>query len=144
MLEVQRQRSFAWHSEVNFTRRVLVSHLVIGAMVVLLLVLHRVLNWAAGAGLWFLLSMLPLWGMLTAHDCCRHVLAGFFMLFSGAGVYFLAQVAPGLPVEEDPLLPRAFLPIWVGMLNLLYTVGAACVLTHSKVRKAVSLGFTLW
>ncbi len=144
MLDVQRNRAAILRDEVHFTRRILLAHLLIGISVVALIFGHGLLLWAVAAALWYILTILPLVGMMSANGACRHILGLMFLCFSLCGVFFLTQVAPTLSTEQDPWLTRDILPFWLGMLNLLYAVAGVCLILHQKVRRAVAIGFSLW
>jgi len=144
MLEIQRHRRTRSREEVHFTRRLLHAHLGIGPVVVALLLFHELFLWSLGVTGWYLLTLLFLSGMLSARNWCRSALALMFISFTVIGVYFLAQVAPHLRPENPPLLAHTLLPYWLGMLDILYSIAALCVLVNPQVRKASTLGFTLW
>lgn len=144
MLDVQRNRAAILRDEVHFTRRILIAHLLCGISVVALFISHGLLLWAVAAALWYILTILPLLGMMSANSFCRHLLGLMFLLFSATGVFFLTQIAPTLNTENEALIPRDFLPFWLGTLNLLYAVAGVCLMLHRKVRKAVTIGFSLW
>lgn len=144
MLDAQRQRAAILRDEVCFTRRILIAHLILGFLVATLLAAHGVLLWALGTGLWYLLTIIPLQGMMSASACCRHILGTLFLGFSGLGIFFLTQVEPTLVSDRASLIPPEILPFWLGGLNLLYALAGACLIMHRKVKKAVSIGFSLW
>lgn len=144
MLDVQRNRAAILRNEVYFTRRILIAHLLLGVFMVLLMAGHGVYFWAWGAGLWYLLTILPLKGMMSSNEGCRHILGLLFLLFSIAGVFFLTQVEPSLKDDAPALLPYQLMPFWLGTLNLLYAIAGVCLMMHRKVRKAVAIGFSLW
>lgn len=144
MLDCQQRRLWVRKREIHFTRRLLIAHLVLGALLIGLFAAHDLQAWAVGALLWYLLTLAPLRGMLKSADCCRHVLGALFLLFSACGVFFLTQVAPQLPAAGSGLLPHHLLPFWLGSLNLVYASTAGCLFFHHNVRKAVAIGFSLW
>jgi|GEM_PF-2314790 len=130
--------------DVCFTRRILMAHLVLGILVVILIAAHDLLFWALGVGSWYLLTILPLHGMMSSNSLSRHLLGFLFLLFSSGGVFFLTQVEPTLLASQSALIHADFMPFWLGALNLLYALAGACLVMHHKVRKAVSIGFSLW
>lgn len=144
MLDCQQRRLWVRKREIHFTRRLLIAHLVLGALLIGLFAAHDLRAWTTGALLWYLLTLAPLRGMLKSADCCRHVLGALFLLFSACGVFFLTQVAPQLPAASSGLLPHNLLPFWLGSLNLVYASTAGCLFFHRNVRKAVAIGFSLW
>lgn len=144
MLDSQRQRASILRDEVHFTRRLLISHLLVGFVAVALLASHGLFRWALAAGIWYLVSIFPLIGMLSAYKSCRHTLGLLFLLFSFAGVFVLTQVRPTLTSFEDYLLPPALLPLWLGVTNILYFLGGLCLILNRKIRRSVTIGFTLW
>lgn len=144
MLDVQRNRISFLREEVHFTRKLLISHLLVAIFIVGLFVAHGVYFWALGATLWYLLTILPIKGMMAASSGCRHVLGLMFLLFSALGVFFLTQVEPTVGQESYNLLPTSILPFWLGALNLLYAIAGVYLMMNRKVRKAVAIGFSLW
>lgn len=145
MLDVQRNRAAILKTEVVFTRRILTAHLLLGLVVVVFMLAHALWVWAAGAALWYLVSILPVRGMMSASGFARHVLGCLFLLFCFCGVLFLTQVYPAIAAQEMPgLLPFGLLPFWLGSLNLIYAVAGLCLMMHKYVGKAVRIGFSLW
>ena len=144
MLDIQRQRVGLLKEDVYFTRRILIAHLSVGVVIVVLLTAHGVMSWAVAASLWFLLTIMPMHGMMRAQACCRHLLGVLFLLFSALGVYFLTQVEPSLNEDQFSLVPAGLLPFWLGTLNILYAVAGACLIGNRKVRRATTIGFSLW
>jgi hypothetical protein len=61
-----------------------------------------------------------------------------------AGLYFIKRVFPGTEAPRAPLVPHAFIPIWVGLSNLVYAMGTLLLLFSGKIRRAEKVGFTLW
>jgi hypothetical protein len=144
MLDVQRNRAAILREEVHFTRRILIAHLLTGLGVLALLAGHGVFFWALGAGLWYMLTIPPLLGMGAGNTYCRHLLGLLFLIFSVTGVMFLTHVVPNLNPNDEGLISTRGLPFWLGSLNLLYAVAGFCLMMHRKVRKAVTIGFSLW
>lgn len=144
MLDIQRQRSRMLHSEIVFTRYILAFHLLAGVIVATLMTAHGVLTWAVAASLWYLISLIPLHGMMQAQECCRHCLGFLFIAFSLTGTYFLWAVELIQTEEHFALLPPAVIPFWLGILNILYAFAGVCLMSHRKVRKAATIGFSLW
>jgi hypothetical protein len=66
------------------------------------------------------------------------------LIACSTGVYFTTEVYPALIAPKAPILPQNFIPIWAGMANLIYACCAALVFFSSKIRRAGSVGFTLW
>lgn len=144
MLDAQRYKHAILREEIHFTRKLLIGHITVGLCVIALLAGHGVMLWALAAAIWYLISLLPLAGMMSATEVCRYLLGLLFLLFSATGVFFLAQIVPELNLDDPPLLPAGFLPFWLGTLNLLYAIAGVCLMVNRKVRKAATIGFTLW
>ncbi len=144
MLDAQRYRKDSYRAEVHFTRLILWAHLALGALVVVMLLFHEIFAWAVAAATWYLLSALILVGLLSSLRFCRVGLALAFLVFSLGGVFFLGNVLPGLKPESPPLIPHALLPFWLGLANVIYAAGAACMAFHDKVRRACTINFSLW
>ena len=144
MLDAQRYRSNNLRVEVHFTRAFLWAHLGLGALIVLMLLLHEVFHWAAGAALWYLFSVLIVVGMFLGVSVCRCLLGLIFLIFSVAGIYFLSQVLPSLKVEEPPMLAHELMPLWLGIMNITYITGGIFVFCSRRIRRATDVGFKLW
>lgn len=144
MLDAQRYRSGTYRAEVHFTRMLLWAHLALGLLVIVMMLFHEIFSWAMAAAIWYLLSSLILVGLLSAMRFCRIGLALAFLTFAVGGVYFLGNVLPQLNPESPPLIPHALLPFWLGLMNVTYAAGAACMAFHDKVRKASTISFSLW
>ena len=119
-------------------------HLGLGSLAVVLLLFHEIFRWAAAAGLWYLLSVLLITGVLSGTTGCRSLLAFAFLIFAVGGILFLGQVLPDLKPEQPPLVPYSLLPIWLGFVNVSYIAGGILFLTNVRVRKACDIGFKLW
>ncbi len=144
MLDLQRYKEGNRRSEVHFTRAALWAHLGLGALAVVLLLFHEIFRWAAAAGLWYLLSVLLITGVLSGMSGCRSLLAIAFLAFAVGGILFLGHVLPELKPEQPPLIPHALLPVWLGFVNVSYAVGGILFLTNVRIRKACDIGFKLW
>ncbi len=144
MLDVQRNRAAILRDEVYFTRRILIAHLAMGFGVLVLMAGHGILFWALGVALWYMLTIPPLLGMGAGNSYCRHLLGLLFLIFSVTGVIFLTQVAPNLDPNDEGLISVRMIPFWLGSVNLLYAIAGFCLMIHRKVRKAVTIGFSLW
>ena len=144
MLDVQRYRSNNLRVEVHFTRAFLWAHLGVGVLAVLLLLLHEVFHWAAGAALWYLVSVLIVAGMFSGVSVCRCLLGLVFLIFGLAGIFFLSQVLPSMKLENPPMLPHELMPFWLGIMNVSYIAGGIFVFCSQRIRKATDIGFKLW
>lgn len=144
MLDAQRYRAGTYRAEVHFTRLILWSHLALGALVILMMLFHEIFSWALLTAAWYLITSLILVGLLSTMRFCRVGLALAFLSFSLGGVYFLGNVLPDLHPETSPLIPHALLPFWLGLVNVTYAAGAACMAFNDKVRKACTISFSLW
>ncbi len=144
MLDAQRYKGSTLRLEVHFTRVILWTHLALGILVVLLLLLHEVFGWAACAAGWYLASVMMVGGLILGYSACRWALGASFLIFALTGAIFLAQVLPGLNPDTPPLLPHALLRIWLGLANLAYAAGGILMLRSVRIRKAAGIGFKLW
>lgn len=144
MLDVQRYRGAVYRDEVNFTRKIMWTHMIAGAVVMTLFLFHEVFSWFAGSMVWYALSLAAMYGFMSEIRSCRLLLAVVFLLGAMAGLYFINRVYPGLQPQRVPLVPLSFIPIWVGAVNLCYGAGTLLLLFSGKIRRAGSIGFTLW
>jgi hypothetical protein len=144
MLDLQRYKEGSLRSEVHFTRVALWAHLVVGGVAVVLLLFHEVFRWAAGAGLWYLMTVLLITGILSGMAVCRCLLALFFFIFTIGGILFLGHVLPELKPEQPPLISHSLLPLWLGLVNVTYAAGGIFFLLNVRIRKACDIGFKLW
>ena len=144
MLDVQRNRGAIYQREVSFTRKVIWFHMIAGAVLIAMLLLHELFWWFGGAVIWYAISLYTTLGLMNEQRWCQWVLAALFALITLAGLFFTTYVFPSLQPIKAPLLPHALMPIWVGLVNLLYAVGGLIMLFSGKVRKSTLVGFTLW
>lgn len=144
MLDAQRYRASNLRLEVHFTRLVLWVHLGLGILVVLLMLLHEIFGWAAGAAGWYLVSVMVMGGLISGHASCRWLLGAAFLGFALAGAIFLGQVLPELKPDPPPLLSHSLLRVWLGGVNLIYAAGGFMMLRSERIRKAAEIGFKLW
>ncbi len=143
MLDAQRHRPGSLREEVTFTRRILTAHLVGGLGVLGLTAGHGFMTWSAGAGLWYVLTLPPLLGLMAGNRHLRHLLGLQFLFFSLMGIYFLTQVMPGMPEPGRGLISVRWMPFWLGALNVLYAIAGACLMMSQRVRRAAAAGFSL-
>lgn len=144
MLDVQRQHGNPFLQEVIFTRKILWSHLIAGALIISLLLFHELFGWFGAALGWYLASLGAMAGFLNEHRWCRLALGGLFALITATGVHFTNHVFPTLEAPKAPLVPHSLLPVWVGVANLYYGSGCLLLLFSRRVRRAGLAGFTLW
>lgn len=144
MLDVQRYRGATHLEEIKFTRKFMWVHMILGPVVIALFLFHEVFSWFAGSTLWFTLSLAVMYGFMNERKFCRWLLALVFLGGAVAGVVFINRVLPGIKPPRGPLIPHAFFPIWVGLVNLTYTIGALFLLFNTRIRRAGQVGFTLW
>lgn len=144
MLDLQRYKSGTFRAEVHFTRTFIGVHLALGALVVLLLLLHELMSWAALAAGWYVGSIVILSAILTGYSVCRGFLSLAFIAFGITGIFFLGQVLPSLKPDHPPLLPHGLLPFWLGILNIAYLLGGIFVWRSERIAKACSTRFKLW
>jgi len=144
MLDVQRQRGLTYRYEVSFTRKVMWCHMITGAIIIAMLLFHELFWWLGGAILWYATSIFIMFGYMNELNWCRLVLAGHFALIALAGLFFINIIYPNLSPISAPLIPHYFMPIWVGFSNMLYGFASVLMLMSDKIRKAGTVGFTLW
>lgn len=144
MLDVQRYRGAIHLEEINFTRKVMWAHMIFGAVVITLFLFQEFFSWFAGSIIWYSASLAVMYGFMNGRRICRWFLALVFLGGAGAGVFFINRVFPGLTPPRGPLIPQTVVPIWVGMANLTYLIGALILLINPSIRKAGRVGFTLW
>jgi hypothetical protein len=144
MLDVQRNRGAIHQREVIFTRKIMWSHMIVGAALIAMLLLHELFWWFGGAVIWYSVSLYSMLGLMNEQRWCQWALAALFILITASGLYFTTYIFPTLVPIKAPLLPHSLIPIWVGLVNLLYAIGATIMLFSGKVRKASMVGFTLW
>ena len=144
MLDVQRYRGETFRMEVAYARKVMWCHLLTGTVVITLLLFHEQFWWFGGTLGWFAATVMAMLGYMSQVPLCRWVLGGLFLIACSTGVYFTTEVYPSLISPKAPILPQNFIPIWAGMANLVYACSAALVFFSSKIRRAGSVGFTLW
>lgn len=144
MLDVQRYRGARHLKEIDYTRKVMWSHMIAGAIVIALFLFHEVFRWFAGSIVWYGLSLVVMYGFMNERNACRWLLALVFLAGAGAGLYFISQVFPQTVEPNVALVPRSFMPLWVGLANLIYGMGTLLVLFDSRIRRAGEVGFTLW
>ena len=144
MLNVQRSRGNKHLKEIDFTRRIMWMHLIIGGVVTALFLFHEVFAWFAGSMAWYGVSLAVMFGFMNEKSFCRWLLALVFLAGAGAGLYFISQVYPGLQVQALALVPHRFIPLWLGLANLAYGSGTLLMLFDSRIRRAGEVGFILW
>ncbi len=144
MLDVQRNRGAKHREEINFTRKFMWTHMIFGAVVMTLFLFHEVFRWFAGSLVWYALSLVVMYGFMNGRQSCRWLLALVFLSASAAGLYFLSRVLPNTTEPRAALVPHAVIPLWMGMANLTYGVGALFVLFSARIRRAGETGFVLW
>jgi hypothetical protein len=144
MLDVQRNRGAKNREEIDFTRKLMWAHLIFGAVIITLFLFHEVFRWFAGSLLWYAASLVVMYGFMNGRQSCRWLLALVFLAGSVAGLYFLSRVLPDTTEPRVALVPHAVIPLWVGLANLTYAVGALFVLFSTRIRRAGETGFMLW
>ena len=144
MLDVQRYRGAVYRDEVQFTRKVMWVHMIFGAVVTAMFLFHELFWWFAGAMIWYGSSLVVMYGFMGVRSGFRFLLATVFLAGTLAGLYFVNQVFPGSKPPRVPLVPHSFIPMWVGLANLVYGFGTLLFLFSRKIRRAGSVGFTLW
>ncbi|MCB1276948.1 hypothetical protein [Prosthecobacter sp.] len=144
MLDVQRFRGAKYREEIDFTRKLMWGHLILGAVVISMFLFHEIFSWFAGAIGWYAFSLGVMYGFMNERKICRWLLALVFLGAAGAGLFFINQVFPELRPVRGPLIPQGFIPVWVGAANLIYSIAALFLLFDARVRRAGHVGFTLW
>ncbi|MBL9179975.1 MAG: hypothetical protein JNM65_18075 [Verrucomicrobiaceae bacterium] len=144
MLDVQRNRGAVYQEEVQFTRKVMWGHMLFGALVTTMFLFHELFWWFGASMAWYTVSLVVMYGFMSERQGFRLLLAVTFLTGAMAGLYFINRVLPGVVAPRRPLLPQAFIPIWIGLANLIYGFGTLLVLFNGKIRRAGSVGFTLW
>lgn len=144
MLDVQRNRGAKCREEIDFTRKLMWTHLIFGAVVITLFLFHEVFRWFAGSLVWYGASLVVMYGFMCQRNYCRWLLALIFLAGAGAGLYFLSRVLPTTTEPRAALVPHAVIPLWVGLANLTYSVGAMVMVVNERVRRAGETGFMLW
>ncbi len=143
MLNVQRSRGVRHREEINFTRKLMWAHMMMGAVVVAMFLFYEIFGWFAGSALWYAVSLVVMDGFMNNRKFGRVLLALVFAAGAGAGIFFLGRIFPSIDWPQRTLLPPAAIPLWVGMASLAYLIGAMFLLCDARVRRAGQEGFTL-
>lgn len=120
------------------------GHMLFGALVTTMFLFHELFWWFGASMAWYTLSLVVMYGFMSERQGFRLLLALTFLTGAMAGLYFINRVLPGAEAPRRPLLPQTFIPIWIGLANLVYGAGTLLVLFSGKIRRAGSVGFTLW
>ncbi len=144
MLDVQRYRGAENLEEIRYTRKWMWTHMILGAGMTVLFLFHQVFGWFAGAGVWYVISLLTMYGFMIERGICRVLLAMLCLGAAGAGVYFINRVFPLLQPPRLSILPHAAVPIVVGMASIVFGIQALFLLFSQRIRKAGRRGFSLW
>lgn len=145
MLNVQRYRGEAHlEREIQYTRKWMWLHLVLGGVVTTLFLFHEMFSWSMGAAAWYALSLMVMYGFMIEHQICRVILALLFICGALTGVFFINRVYPLTEPPRLTLLPHSFLPIWLGLACMAYMVTAFVLLFNTRIRRAGEVGFSLW
>jgi len=83
-------------------------------------------------------------GFMGRRTYCRWLLALVFLAGTAAGLFFINRVFPTSIPPRAPVVPHAVIPLWLGLANLSYGVGALLVLFSARIRRAGEVGFLLW
>jgi hypothetical protein len=144
MLDVQRTRGLKHREEIDFTRKIMWAHMILGAVVITLFLFHEFFQWFAGSLVWYAVSLAVMYGFMDQRAFCRWLLALVFLAAIAAGLFFVNRIYPGSTPPRGALIPQTFIPVWVGFVNLAYGIGALFVLFNPRIRLAGQTGFTLW
>ncbi|MCX6839003.1 MAG: hypothetical protein NTX35_14500 [Verrucomicrobia bacterium] len=144
MLDIQRYRGAIHLEEIQYTRKWMWLHMILGAAMITLFLFHEIFQWFAGAVLWYAVSLMVMYRFMGGHRLYKWLLALIFLLGAAAGVFFINRVFPGIQSPRGPVISKEVIPIWVGIGSLGYTVSAVFVLCSRRIGKAAKTGFTLW
>jgi|APTNR8051073442_1049403.scaffolds.fasta_scaffold03743_5 hypothetical protein len=144
MLDVQRYRGAIHLEEIQFTRKWMWLHMILGAVMITMFLFHEIFRWFAGAVVWYAVSLMVMYGFMGGRRIYKWLLALVYLGAAGAGVFFINRVFPGIQPPRGALIPQEVIPIWVGLGSLAYAVSALFVLFSSRMSKAAQVGFTLW
>lgn len=145
MLNVQRYRGEAHlEREIQYTRKWMWLHMILGGVVTTLFLFHEMFNWSVGTAVWYALSLLVMYGFMIEHQVCRVLLAVLYLGAAGAGVFFINRIYPLTEPPRMTLIPHSFLPIWLGLACMAYVTNAFVLLFNSRIRRAGTVGFSLW
>ena len=106
MLDVQRYRGAVYRDEVNFTRKIMWTHMIAGAVVMTLFLFHEVFSWFAGSMVWYALSLAAMYGFMSEIRSCRLLLAVVFLRGAKAGQYLNKRVYTRHQPHPGPQVPR--------------------------------------
>jgi len=144
MLDVQRQRGAKHREEIDFARKLMWTHMIFGAVVILLFLFHELFRWFAGALVWYAVTLALVYGFMSQRAYCRWLLALVFFVGTLAAMYFVNRVFPVSTPPRVPLVPHAFIPLWMGLASLTYGIGGMLMLFNARIRRAGQTGFLLW
>jgi hypothetical protein len=144
MLDAQRYKPGNLRSEVHFTRLYICSHLLLGALPILLFLLHSLFASTIAVLVWYALTLGLVYGMAQGRDACRMGLSVVFAILPIFGVIFLGQILPEWKPETPPLLPLIVLPFWLGLWNLMYATATVFTWNSTYLKKACSVGFKVY
>jgi len=144
MLDAQRYRGAIHLEEIQYTRKWMWLHMILGAVMIAMFLFHEIFRWFAGAVVWYAISLMVMYGFMNGKSLFKWLLALVYLGGAGAGVFFINRVFPAIEAPRGALIPHAVIPIWVGIGSLAYVVSALLLLCSSRVGKAAKTGFTLW
>lgn len=144
MLDVQRNRGAKNREEIDFTRKIMWAHMILGATIIALLLFHELFSWFAGALGWYAATLVAMYGFMSQRKGFRWLLALVFLAATAAGVFFLNHIYPTVIPPRAALLPHSAIPLWMGLTNLTYAIGAVVMMFNARVRIAGQTGFMLW
>ena len=144
MLDLQRDKYRPMTEKRTFARNFVLVHLVVGAVIPALLLFHELFAISAGVLLWYLLSVVLVAGMMRCLEWCRPVLALMFLLLGVSAAVFITRINPTLTLDHEPMLSRGSLPLWGAVVTVGYLMGGIVALTSNRLKRATTLGFSLW
>jgi hypothetical protein len=144
MLDVQRNRGAKHREEIDFTRKIMWVHMIFGAVIMTMFLFHELFGWFAGSLGWYAASLAAMYGFMCQRPFCRWLLALVFLSATVTGVFFINRIYPATTPPSTAMLPFSFIPLWMGLANLTYGIGAVLVMFNARVRRAGETGFMLW
>jgi hypothetical protein len=144
MLDLQRDKYRPMIEKRTFARNFVLMHLVVGAVISALLLFHELFAISAGVLLWYLVSVGLVVGMMHRVEWCRLALALLFLLMGASAAVFITRIYPTLTLEHEPMLSRKNLPLWGAVATVGYLLGGIMILASNRLKRATTLGFSIW
>jgi len=144
MLDKQRDKYRPLTEKRTFARNFVLAHLAGGVLMPTLLLFHELFAASFGVLLWYLLSIGLVVGMMRRMEWCRPVLALMFLLLGVVAAVFITNILPTLKLDHEPMLSRAGLPLWGAGVTVAYLVAGVMAFASNRLKRATTLGFSLW